>query len=447
MINRLRRNFILVAMCSMAAVLAVIVGTLNIVSYVNMVNKADAILELLAENDAMFPKMQGIMEPGAVLTDDGMVLPLNPDEREVSENVGENLWGQRKAPTQKHDFRMMQGMSPETPYETRFFSVKFNADGQVIMVDTGKIAAVATEDAVEFAEEILNSGRSSGFCGSYRYKVVTEDNSTMMVFMDRSRELAGFQTLVVASISMSVVGLLAVFILVMIFSKKVFQPVAVSYEKQKQFITDAGHELKTPLTIISANVEVLEMENNPDNPWLKSISNQITRLSVLVEQMVTLSGMDERNTLQEANDFVIADAVRETAEQFRVAAETKGIQTEIHTEGMNLYHGNEKQIRQMVSLLMDNAVKYTPENGTIKVTLVPKGRRYQLTVWNTAEELPQGNLDILFERFYRLDSSRSSKTGGSGIGLSIVKSIAEVHKGKISASSEDGKSLRIVAIL
>lgn len=425
MISRLRRNFILVAMCSMAAVLTIIVGTLNLVSYFNMVNKADRILELLVENDAAFPIIPGYFGPGEPPMDDGNMKKYNL----------------------KHNFQHMQDMSPETPYETRFFSVKFNADGQVTMVDTGKIAAVATEEAVKFAEEILNSGRNGGFYDSYRYKVVKEEHATLMVFVDRSRELVALRTLAVASVSMSLIGMLAVFVLVLIFSKKVFQPVAVSYEKQKQFITDAGHELKTPLTIISANVEVLELETEEENPWLKSIKNQIARLSTLVEQLVTLSRMDEKNTLPETCDFAIADAVGETAELFGVAAEAKEIRLDIHTEGNGTYHGNEKQIRQMISLLLDNAIKYTPEKGTITVSLIPKGRHYQLIVQNTAEELPQGNLDVLFERFYRLDSSRSSKTGGSGIGLSIVKSIVEAHKGKISARSEDGKSLRIVVNL
>ena len=157
--------------------------------------------------------------------------------------------------------------------------------------------------------------------------------------------------------------------------------------------------------------------------------------------------MDERNELQDASDFSISDAVQETAELFRPSAEGKEIALEIAVEGANFYHGDEGLIRQMVSLLVDNAVKYTPGNGQIKVSLVPKGKHYQLTVWNTTEEIPRGNLDVLFERFYRLDSSRSSKTGGSGIGLSIVKSIVEAHKGKISARSEDGRSLQIVAVL
>lgn len=500
MITKLRRNFILVAMCSMAAVLAVIVGTLNLVSYLNMVTKADNILELLAENDAAFPVLPGKMEPvdkQPAAREEGQALAENQQEqkeegqelsetlqkqREEGQGLAETLLEQKEDPGKRRASLHIQGMSPETPFETRYFSVKLDRTGQVTLVDTGKIAAVETEDAVEFAEEILESGRKHGFYDSYRYQVVTEEDSVMILFVDRSRELASFQTLVLASVSMSVLGMLAVFLLVLFFSKKVFHPVAASYEKQKQFITDASHELKTPLTIISANVEVLEMEladaemEKPatelrmeyareqiegeeyaekktvetvpaENTWIKSIKNQIARLTVLVEQLVTLSRMDENNELKEAGDFSLSDAVQETVELFCQPAERKGISLETDVQENANYHGEEKLIRQMVSLLVDNAVKYSPKGGNIKVTLSAKGKHYQLTVRNTTEEIPRGNLDILFERFYRLDSSRNSGTGGSGIGLSIVKSIVEAHKGRISARSEDGKSLTIVVVL
>lgn len=491
MITKLRRNFILVAMCSMAAVLAVIVGTLNLVSYLNMVTKADNILELLAENDAAFPALPGKMEPvgkqpnareeGQDLSEnqqaqrvEGQDPAETQQQKEEGQDFAETLQAQKEDPGKRRESLHIQGMSPETPFETRYFSVKLDRTGQVTLVDTGKIAAVETEDAVEFAEEILESGRKHGFYDSYRYQVVTEEDSVMILFVDRSRELASFQTLVFASVSMSLLGLLAVFLLVLFFSKKVFRPVAASYEKQKQFITDASHELKTPLTIISANVEVLEMEladahpsdwkqqaddveegqlmeglerDLPENTWIKSIKNQIARLTVLVEQLVTLSRMDENNELKEACDFSLSDAVQETVELFCQPAERKGISLEMEVQENAVYHGEEKLIRQMVSLLMDNAVKYSPEGGNIKVAFSAKGKHYQLTVRNTTEEIPRGNLDILFERFYRLDSSRNSGTGGSGIGLSIVKSIVEAHKGRISARSEDGKSLTIVVVL
>ena len=438
MISKLRRNFILITMCSTFAVLAVIIGTINLVSYHRMVEKADDILVLLAENNAMFPEMpQGGFE--SVEPPEGDMEKLTPKYRDgmkkgmMNGTMGSMING------------AMQDMSPETPFETRFFSVKLDEAGKLVAVDTGKIAAVATEDAVAFAEAIWESGHKKGFYNTYRYMVTEQADGSMIVFIDRSRELAAFFTLAATSISVAVLGLAAVFVLVLFFSKIVFRPVAASYEKQKRFITDASHELKTPLTIISANVEVLEMMQE-ENEWTKNIRNQVSRTNALVEQMVTLSRMDEENSLQ-AEKFSLSEAVTETAELFRTMTDNVEKQLEIAVGGEYTYCGDEKLIRQLISLLVDNAVKYSSEKGTIKVTLQQKGRHYYLTVWNTVEEIQKGNLDILFERFYRLDSSRNSKTGGSGIGLSIVKSIAEAHRGKVQAKSEDGKSLEITVIL
>lgn len=421
MITRLRRNFILVAMCSTFAVLAVIVGTLNLVSYQNVKERADNVLQILVENDGGFPQPNFKNHADAESQEDGSFI--------------------------KSDKMMgMKGVSEETPYETRFFSVKLDENGEVLSVDTGKIAAVQTSDAASFAEKIWESGKVSGFYRSYRYRMVSEANENLIVFVDTSKELSGFRTLAVTSVSVSAAGLLAVFLLVLFFSKMVFRPVAAGYEKQKQFITDASHELKTPLTIISANVEVLEMESG-ESSWTKSIHNQITRLTALVEQMVKLSRMDEDNKLQSPVNFSLSDAVRETAELFLPTVKNAEKTLEIETGSDYIYLGDEKLIRQMVSLLVDNAVKYSSEKGQIRVNLQQKGRHFQLSVWNTVESMKEGNLDILFERFYRLDASRNSGTGGSGIGLSIVKAIAEAHKGKVSAVSADGKSFEIKVLL
>ena len=424
MITKLRRNFIFITMCSTFAVLAVIIGTLNIVSYRNMVQKADSILELLAENDAVFPEQPA----------------MNMDRKEpMMEPPKPGAERDRKR-------EMMMEMSPETPFETRFFSVRLDDEGGLISVDTGKIVAVATEDAVSLAKEIWESGSTKGFYRTYRYRVTRESGNNMIVFIDRSREMASYQTLATTSVSVAVLGLAAVFMLVVIFSKIVFRPVAISYEKQKRFITDASHELKTPLTIISANVEVLEMVQE-ENEWSRSIRNQVSRMNGLVEQMVTLSRMDEESALHITEHFSLSEAVTETAEYFKTLAESKEKELIINVGGEYTYCGDEKLIRQLISLLVDNAVKYSSEKGRIQISLLQKGRHYHLKIWNTVDDIPKGNLDILFERFYRLDSSRNSQTGGSGIGLSIVKSIAEAHKGKVHAKSDDGKSLEIMVTL
>lgn len=407
MIRKLRRNFIIVAMCSTLAVLSIIVGALNIVTYQDMVEKSDAILDVLASNNAKFPETN---------------IPSKIDKKEKNND--------------------MHGMSSETPFETRFFSVVFDESGNILSIDTGKIAAIGSQDAANYAQAVYESGQTSGFYEKFRYKVSISDEKTTLIFVDRSRELESFQVLLMTSLLVSVLGLLAVFVLVVVFSKKVFEPVALSYEKQKQFITDASHELKTPITIINANVEILEMENT-ENSWTQSIKNQTKRLTNLVEQMVTLSRMDERQQLENVTEFSLTDALEETIHLFDSVAIKNHKNLQIHIDKNMMYKGDEKLIRQMVSLLIDNAMKYSSDKGDIHINASLKGKHCLITFYNTVEEIEKGNLNILFERFYRLDSSRHSKTGGSGIGLSIVKSIVDLHHGKISAKSTDGKSIQI----
>ena len=249
-----------------------------------------------------------------------------------------------------------------------------------------------------------------------------------------------------ASIGISLIGLFIVFLLVCFFSKAVTKPMAESYEKQKRFITDASHEIKTPLTIIDANTEILEMTHG-ENEWTESIRKQIGRLTSLTEKLVFLSRMDEENSKLEMEVFNISDAITDTAMPFKAVAAAKGKTLEINVLSDISYCGNETTIRQIVSLLLDNAVKYSSENSLIKVDFCVSGKSKVLTVWNSVDKIEQGKLDYLFERFYRIDKSRNSKTGGFGIGLSVVQAIVTAHKGKISAKSEDGKSITFVITL
>lgn len=248
------------------------------------------------------------------------------------------------------------------------------------------------------------------------------------------------------TISVSLLGLAAVFVLVVIFSRMVFLPVEESIQKQKRFITDASHELKTPLTIIDANIEVMEMESG-ESQWTKSTRKQIQRLSGLVQQLVTLSRLDEEKGLEEKCEFNLSEAVSECVQPYESLAQTREKNLTLNIEEDITYTGDERSIRQLAGILMDNAVKYSSENGNITLTLKKKGKKIFLEVYNDADDLPQGKLDVLFERFYRLDSSRNSGTGGSGIGLSMAKAIVQAHKGKITAENKNGRGLTITVIL
>ena len=451
MIQKLRRQFILVAMCSTLAVLTIIIGALNIVNYHSTTSRTDAILEILSGNNGKFPAMFGQMRERGKQGEKEEA-PTPPEGGFVPDWNDQNF---RKA--------FQRDFSRETEFETRFFSVTMKDDGTVISSDLGRIASVEEDAAQTYAgtvlKKYLKNGTEKGFYDDYRYMVTKTEEGYFLLFVDCATDLQSCRKVLVASVSVSFLGLLAVFVLVLFFSKKVFRPVEKTYRKQKRFITDASHELKTPLTIISANVEVMEMEAE-ESQWSKSIKKQVDRMISLVEQMVTLSRLDEQQeTVHEK--FSLSDAVRETAELYLPVAESKGDLLEINVAENLQMQGDEKQIRQMVGLLLDNAVKYAAlkepsketgaaggeEKPRIKLTLTSKGKKAELRLWNTSDQEWKGDQEELFERFYRPDSARNSKKGGSGIGLSIVKSIVEAHHGKITATGKEDGSIEFKATL
>lgn len=445
MIKSLRKKFVFVAMLSTLAVLTAIMGTVNIVNYVRMAKKADEMTALLAQNDGQFPR--DFMK-GGNLSEGEKKPDMENDLENGSYPESGQKGGMRSEDNSKSVLRPVrpEGLSPETPYETRFFFVSLDKDGNIIATDTEHIAAVDEESAEAYVDEIYSAKQTTGYTGIYRYRIAETGSGTCYIFLDCQKEITGFRNILLISISVSILGLLAVLALVMFFSRLVFRPVEESLVKQKQFITNASHELKTPLTIIDANTEVIAMENG-ESEWTKSNRKQIQRLTSLTEQLVTLTRLDEDRGAGEKTEFCISDALAESAESCKALALTQGKNLDFRIEEGIYYTGNEKSIRQMLGILLDNALKYSPEGGRIQAVLDRRGKKIHLEMENDTEEIPKGRLDILFERFYRLDNSRNSETGGSGIGLSVAKAIVQSHKGKISAYSKDGKSLNITVTL
>lgn len=250
-----------------------------------------------------------------------------------------------------------------------------------------------------------------------------------------------------ASVALSLLGLLAVLVLLLILSHRIVRPVAESYEKQKQFITDAGHELKTPMTIISVDADLLEMECG-ENQWLTDIRRQAQRLTGLTNDLIYLSRMEEEQPKLQVIQFPLSDLAEEMAQSFAAPAQSQGKELEVSVQPMLSCTGDEKVIRQLISILLDNALKYSPQGGKLALKLEKQGRGVLLTVSNTtAQPMERDKLSHLFDRFYRTDQSRSSQTGGYGLGLSIARSIVLAHKGKIRAESPDGTSLSVAVTL
>mgnify|MGYP002543187379 FL=1 len=408
MIKRLQRKFIISAMAAVTIVLSIIMIIINSVNYVNIIKSANNLLNILEDNNGVFP----------------MEEKDNPHAEDKDE---------KKPP--KMD------ISKEAPFQTRYFTVEITPEGNVYRIDTGKIAAISTETAKEYALELYNQNKTEGRRDCYIYRANSSSNgNTMYIFLNVENDLKNFYTFLWSSIAVSIIGIVFVLILIVVFSKRIVSPMAQSYEKQKNFITDASHEIKTPLAVIEANTEVVEIENG-ESQWTRSIKEQISRLSELTEKLVFLAKMDEERNIFVMTEFSLSKLAQEITEGFNGMAKAQNKKYTVSIDSDIDVKADEKAIKQLLSILIENAFKYSDREGNIAVTVKKNGKYKEIEVRNTADNLKKGDLSILFERFYRLDSSRNSNTGGSGIGLSIAKAIAEAHKGKIKAYSLDGKEI------
>lgn len=434
MIRKLQKKFILVSMLSMLLVLAIIMGSINMINYCRLVQDAEHILQILAENDGEFPKNRFFPKETEQKTQS------SPDS-EAADDIPQDT-----PPVPRKPKPHSMDMSPEMPYETRYFSVLLSEKGTVSSTNIKKIAAIDSETASAYAIQVWNMRKTSGFFSSYRYLKNETSEGTMIIFVDCSRSLSTFYAFLFNSIFVSLLGLFSVFLLVLFFSRLVMKPVSESYEKQRQFITDAGHEIKTPLTIIDANREILEMEYG-ENEWSQSIGRQTSRLTELTNSLIYLSRMEEAENRLADTDFSISDLAAETADSFQMLAITQGKHFSAKITPSLSYHGDESSICRLFSILLDNAIKYSSPQGSIEVTLDKRGKNVRFMVYNTAEQVSPESLPHLFDRFYRADSSRNSETGGHGIGLSIARAVTSAHKGKITAESQDGHSLLVTVIL
>lgn len=433
MIKRLRRRFIAAAMAATFVVLFVMIGGMNLLNFYHLVEDADRLTHMVADHDGHFETQKP--QDGS----DDRKQP--PQKKSNDKSTGEGT-SDKKVPNRGMGDKQMPA---ETPYTTRYFSVLVTEDDTQV-IDLDHIASVGEQQALAYAQAVADDGKSCGFYENYRYRTNETDDGVLVVFVDCEAELDVFYSTLAVSVLMSLIGYAAVFLLVLLSSGVVLRPVRESYEKQKQFITDASHELKTPLTIIDANVEILEMDHG-ESEWTESIHNQIRRLSGLTNQLVTLARMDEENGNIQKETFDLSEAVYDTLQGFQAVAQTRDLDLQMQIADAVAYRGEESRIRQLVGILMDNAVKYALSGSTVEVSLYKKGRQIIFEVSNAADGLEPGERQELFGRFYRSDASRSSKTGGSGIGLAVAQAIVTAHKGTIRAFSPDGKRLHLMVIL
>lgn len=431
MVRRLRRKFVLTAMTALLIIVVLMVSCILLIYFHQQDSRADSTLQMLLDNDGTFPDMKDPPQPD------------NPGGRTPGQ-------GPREA-----DFDAARAI--EMPFETRYFTVHLDADGSILSTDVDHIAAISSEDAESYASSAFSSGKTKGYLDGYKFADnVQDDGVTLIVFLDCNSSFSNLTQLFRISILIAGITLVLMFVLVEALSGNAVAPVVESLDKQKQFISDAGHELKTPLSVISANVDVLELTGEK-NEWTKSIRNQVGRMTALVTNMLTLSRMDEAKWKDLFSRVNFSKIAQSTADTFRVVAKSREKQYTISIEEDLHVFGEQRALEQLCTLLLDNAMKYSSEHGSIVISLTEDHKKARLEVSNTCDEIPSGNLDRLFDRFYRADSSRTRipansgsttvTAGGFGIGLSAAREICESHGGEIRAVHDSEHIIRFIVLL
>ncbi len=407
MLKKMQRRFVMAAMAAFGTVMLVLAVGINVANYLQ-----------------------------TTFMQDNLAASLLKYEQEVCRRPG-------KGPPPIAD---MPGGGPEARFTTRFFVTHRGRLGDIEVVSKDYIFSIDEETAKEYTEAILRKGKEKGYYGDYRYCISADGPEATVLFLNVSHALQFMKSLLFATLAIGISSFLVVFILVIFFSKYAIRPYARNIERQKRFITDAGHELKTPITSIATSADIAAMEHEGDE-WICNIQKQTARLTRLVGDLVALSRLDEETPFPDKRVFSFSDAAWETAEPFAVLARAEGKEYRQRIEeGLTLY-GDRDSIQQMLSILLDNAVKYSDAGGEISLDIVRRRRKIYVEVKNTCNLPDISDLDRIFDRFYRLDESRAANTGGTGIGLSMAQAIAENHGGRIKVQSGDGKRICFTVVI
>ncbi len=410
MIKKTQYKFIAITLCALSLVLALILGILNICVYA-------AIIFTGRENIEQIKERRGFI----YTTEEFGNYPVNPD----------------------FDFENMA----EPGNKVSYMYVRINNKGAASPFITTNMSDTYTADDIYRISEILKqSGVNKGIYHSMMYEVVDDGLYTVVIVVDISPDLALMQSVFRISLVTIICSLVFVFIFSYYLSKWAIQPVKTAFENQRRFISDASHELKTPLTVISANADVLESEIG-ENKWLENIKSQSEIMSSLVYDLLDLAKMDETKEQLIFSEFDLSSVVLSKSLEFECTAFESGKTFEQNITENIRYVGNEDTIKHLVTILIDNAIKHSDENGIVRVALTKAGNKNIFQVYNTGNGIKNSEKDKIFNRFYRSDESRSKVTGGYGLGLSIAKSIVDAHKGTISVDGEENKWISFTVVL
>ena len=448
-IKRIRNRFIMTSTLTLFCVMLIMGGFIYLFGTITIRNEAQQIMRYIAENDGDLPK------PDAIQNNDEESQGSDTDSGDEHDNsFTETMEWSLQSIFGVGDFF---GETPDSYYTTRYFAVLFDENETVSVIKTSHIAYIDEEQAEEYARIALDRPFRFGNFGRYYYYCADrESGGTIVVYLDRTEQLSLMRRVLISVLSILGFGTFLSFFIMRLLSKGFVRTEMENVEKQKQFITNASHELKTPLAVIKANTEMQEMMDG-ESEWSQSTLRQVDRMTGLIGNLVQIARAQEM-TDGELAPTDIAAAVSETADSFAPVAASDGKKLEKEIPDSLVTKSSDSSMRQLTSLLIDNAIKYCDDGGTIKVELARSRRGAVLTVSNDYAEGANVDYTRFFERFYRQDEAHTisagtvtgSSEGGSGertgksgygIGLSIAESLVKSMKGSIDVSWDKGRIL------
>ena len=413
MTKTLKRKFIFASMLSATILIVLLVVLIALFGYIQMERSADtsldrALSEIAPPEDDFAPGQEG-----------GFDGNFRRDE-------------------------MQRGKSPFFGYELNLdreelgsvFTASLDEAGEVIDLNMLRMPFLSEDDAKTLIAEALESGKTEGKLDAYKFRVAQTDSGSRIAFVDNTMQVRTLVQTVLGAVGVSAASLVVLFGIVLLVSGRVIRPIAENMDRQRQFVTNAGHEVKTPLAIIQANAETLEMLGG-ENKYLRNIKSQCARMSELMRQLLLLARSDEGAAALKPEALDLSAAVQADCDAFSEPAAQKGAKLDAQIEEKIMLTCDRDALEHILTILLDNATRYVNENGKIDVSLSSSGAKATLRVRNTVEKLPDAKPEMLFERFYRGDAARTQSKGGSGLGLSIAQSVAAMCRWKLKAEYGD----------
>ena len=421
MIRRLQRRMTLLVIAVLILVTGGIVFAINFTNYQSIARQAETTLDALAANSGSRP-VRGTKD----------TRPDRPEPPELSGRPGRYAFNGEALASMAN-----------------FYTVALDDSGSVVSWQSDRTDLYTDEQIAGLAADAWQSGKASGRIGTDFYRLVEkEDGSFRLIVLDARLDMLAAQRVLRTTSLVAAAACLLLGIGAWLLIRRMVKPVEAAFERQKRFIWDASHELKTPLAVISANADVLADEAGESEP-LRFIRSEVRRTDQLVQHLLSLARMDQGTIKADLKEIDLSEAVLTVALPFESTVFEAGKTFEIDVPEHQTGLADTAMLQQLTVILLSNALKYSDEHGLIRLSLHPKknGRGHVLTVFNTGAGIAPEDLEHVFDRFYRTDASRNSETGGEGLGLSIAKGIVELHRGTIRAESVPGENATFIVEL